>query len=118
MCKHCNERYVRSEKMRDIQTSGFLSEFAEQLHGLSFPTKQRGEEGERSNIIKGLIFFVFVVFTVKFGSDLQSVQGLSTPPRLPLHIHDVWLQLHHLLLQFTHLRLDTHAQVLVFLKHT
>lgn len=32
--------------MRDIQTFGFLSEFAEQLHGLSFTEEQRGEESK------------------------------------------------------------------------
>lgn len=34
--------------MHEGQTSGFLSEFAEQLHGLSFTEEQRGEEGLRS----------------------------------------------------------------------
>lgn len=104
--------YERSEQTHDIQTSGFLSEFAKQLHGLSFTEEQRGEESK----VQDHKAVVFVVLKVKFGRDLQCVQGLSTPPRLPLHIHYVWLQLHHLLLQLTHLGLDTHTRVLVFLK--
>lgn len=66
---------------------------------------QRREKGSRSTtcLVVGLFFF-----TVNFGTDLQCVQSLSTPPRLPLHIHYVGLQLHHLLLQLAHLGLDTH----------
>lgn len=45
--------------------------------------------------------------TVKLDRGLQCIQGLSAPPGLPLHIHNVWLQLHHLLLQLTHPHLDT-----------
>lgn len=63
------------------------------------------------------VYVVSTVFTVEFGSDLQCVQGFSTPPWLPLHINYIWLQLHHLFLQFTHLCLDNHKWVLVFLKH-
>lgn len=88
---------------RDIQTSGFLAEFAEQLHGLSFTEEQRGEES------KVRVYNCFLNgATVKLDRGLQCIQGLSAPPGLPLHIHNVWLQLHHLLLQLTHPRLDTH----------
>lgn len=81
---------------------------------LHWGTKRGREQGPRSQ--SGCFCCFSVDFTVKFGSNLQRVQGLSTPPRLSLHIHYVWLQLHHLLLQFTHLGLDTHTWVLVFLK--
>ncbi len=97
--------------MRDFQTSGFLSEFAEQLHGLSFTEDK--ERREESPPWQNCCFFIF---TVKFGSDIQSIQVLSTPPRLSLHIHYVWLQLHHLLLQFIHLGLDTHTGVFSLFK--
>lgn len=98
-----------------IQTSVFLSEFAEQLHGFSFTEDQRGEESRAQN--QKAVDVVSTIFTVEFGSDLQCVQGFSTPPWLPLHIDYIWLQLHHLLLQFTHLGLDNQKRVLVFLKH-
>lgn len=81
---------------------------------LHWGTKRGREQGPRSHSSP---FLCLLFFEVKFGSDLQCVEGLSTPPRLSLHIHDVWLQLHHLLLQFAHLGLDTHTRVLVFLKH-
>lgn len=61
--------------------------------------------------------FISSVFKVELGSHLQCVQGLSTPTGLSLHIHYVWLQLHHLLLQFTDLGLDTHMGFIVFNAH-
>lgn len=70
-----------------IQTSGFLSEFAEQLHGFWFTEDQRGEESS----VQGYKAVVYVGFTVKFGLDLQCFQGFSTPPRLPLHINYIRL---------------------------
>lgn len=79
--------------MHDIQTSGLLSEFAEQLHGLSFTEEQRKEESKFQDHKE----VVFEVVRVTFGRDLQCVQVLSTPPWLSLHIHYIWLQLHDLL---------------------
>lgn len=43
--------------MHGIQTSGFLSEFAEQLHGLPFTEEQRGEESKVRDHI-AVVFFV------------------------------------------------------------
>lgn len=50
--------------MNDMQTSGFLSQFAEQLHGLSFTEEQRGEERKVQDH-KDVV--VFVISKVKYG---------------------------------------------------
>lgn len=69
--------------MRDIQTSGFLSEFAEHLHGLSFPEDQRKEK-KNAQDHKAVSFF-FVFFTVRFGltvcpGPLHSSKAVSAHP--------------------------------------
>lgn len=78
---------------------------------------ERGKESKVQGKQSSWFCCFYCVFMAQLGSDLQCVQGLSTPPRLPLYIHYVWLQLHYLLLQFAHLSLGTHMWVLVFLKH-
>lgn len=74
---------------------------------LHWGTKRGGEQDTRSQRSHFCYFYVFFFFTIKLGSNLQCIQGLSTPPWLPLHIHYVWLQLHHFLFQLTHLNLET-----------
>lgn len=49
--------------MHDIQTSRFLSEFAEQLHGLPFAEEQRREESD----VRDQKADVSVVLTVNSG---------------------------------------------------
>lgn len=76
--KHCNKCSLRSEQMHAIQTSGFLSEFAEQLQGLSFTEEQRGEESKVRHH-KAVVFLLFLLFL-----QLSLVQTYSVSRVSPL----------------------------------
>lgn len=53
--------YERSEHMRAVQTSGLLSKFAEQLHGLSFAGNKDGKREFRCEVTTSTSFMVYVL---------------------------------------------------------
>lgn len=58
--------YEKSEQTHDIQTSGLLSKFAEQLHGPSFTKEQRREENTVQDHKSDLLFVLNVPFSTCF----------------------------------------------------